>query len=136
VTGMELDLNVMGSNTSFQSWTDAESFAGVPCATGSTCLRAAMVGPYTSDATAHVEFVARAKETAVLSFGATSPLLSGQAYFLRLCPSDDEGAQSLFNAIKKFGWDQIAVVHVNNEYARAYEVELQQLVQAGAPSRF
>ena len=128
---MHLQLNIMNANTSFLAYKQAREFASTTCTAGSACVRAAMVGPWTSDATEIVSFVARQQQIPLVGFSATSPLLMNRPYFVRTCPSDSEGALSLYKAVKYYGWDQVAIVHVNNEYSRAYELELQDLVQQG-----
>lgn len=102
-TQSTLRVNVMDSNSSFLAFTNAQSFTSAACTpeggTGS-CFRAGMVGPFTSDATLHVAFVARKQRMPLVAYSATSKLLGDLQYFARVCPNDLEGAQSLYKLIK------------------------------------
>ena len=128
---MQLNLKVIPSNGSFSTYQESVKYTQEACTQGTACLKAAMIGPVSSGATEHVEYVARGAGMPLVGYSATSPLLSSLPNFMRTCPSDTATASALYRAVKLFGWKQIAIIHDNNPYARAYDIEMQNIAQSG-----
>lgn len=68
---------------SYDAFVKASDFTAAGCVaptTGDSCTRVAMVGPWSSDASVHVQYVAERARMPLVGYASTSPLLSDLPY--------------------------------------------------------
>lgn len=147
-----LSLEALPSDSTFDAWKSADKFASGAqpvcnaTAAGGTCrlLRAAMVGPPTSGATAVVQLVTRESGVPLLGYAATAVPLTqptnvmfdyGMAIpFFRLSYTDAETAGGVWALLKTVGFTTFSILHVRSEHGEGSATALQSRVQAGGVS--
>lgn len=145
-TGATLRLEVLPSADPFTAWSSAAKFAMGPAPTcthadGSPCrvLRAAIVGPASSEATQLVKLVTREGNMVQVAYGATASVVTPSPYkplntyqlqpFFRASYTDETVMGGLWALIKSKGWKMFSILHARDELGDASVVAMQDLVQ-------
>ena len=78
----------------------------------------AIVGERDSDISRTVTNLVGWFHIPVVSYGATSPSLSGVRYFLRTVPPDNFIAQTMVDLLERFHWNYVVLLYSDSEYGR------------------
>ncbi|KNA10764.1 hypothetical protein SOVF_141390 [Spinacia oleracea] len=92
----------------------------------------AIIGPLTSTETQFVINLGTKAQVPIISYSATSPLLSSLAspnYFIRATQNDVTQVHAIGALIQAFGWKEVVPIHGHDEYGRGIMPEFVSMLQ-------
>ncbi|KAL8130664.1 hypothetical protein V2J09_019819 [Rumex salicifolius] len=78
----------------------------------------AIIGPETSMEAQFDTSLAEKAQVPMISYSATSPLLSLTPYFIQATQLDSTQVSAISSIVQAYRWRQVAIVYVNNEFGR------------------
>ena len=92
----------------------------------------AIVGPQSSSAASFAAHIGRATKVPFVSFGATDPNLSEMQYpyFIRVVPSDVLQMDAIASFVANYGWKEVAMFHMDDDYGTNGASSLSDSLQA------